>query len=138
MRSAVEIKVRGYHTDFLGHVNHGRYVELMEEARWGFFEDHPDVSKRLAKRGVTHAVVKLEINYRKSAGIGDLLRVETWVKDVGNSSVVVAHEITVIGDEDHAVSAEVTNVFLDGKTGKPAPIREEMLPLRVAAEERKV
>jgi len=29
-----QIKVRGYHCDFYGHVNNARFLEFLEEARW--------------------------------------------------------------------------------------------------------
>ena len=32
MPSSIEIKIRGYHADMFGHVNHARYLEFMEEA----------------------------------------------------------------------------------------------------------
>jgi len=32
--SITEIKVRGYHMDFYGHINNARYLELLEEGRW--------------------------------------------------------------------------------------------------------
>jgi acyl-ACP thioesterase len=30
MRSTTEIRVRGYHVDVFGHVNHARYVEFLD------------------------------------------------------------------------------------------------------------
>ncbi len=37
------IRVRGYHCDFYGHLNHARYLELLEEARWSYLEDRMDL-----------------------------------------------------------------------------------------------
>lgn len=37
--SVIVLKVRGYHVDVFGHVNHARYLEFLEEARWAFFEE---------------------------------------------------------------------------------------------------
>ena len=40
MASTITIKARGHHVDAFGHVNHGRYVEFLEGARWAFFDQH--------------------------------------------------------------------------------------------------
>ena len=37
------IKVRGYHLDGYQHVNNARYLEFLEEARWGYLEQHGDI-----------------------------------------------------------------------------------------------
>ncbi|MEK9712132.1 MAG: thioesterase family protein, partial [Thalassolituus sp.] len=36
---AVQIRVRGYHLDVYQHVNNGRYMEFIEEARWAFMDE---------------------------------------------------------------------------------------------------
>ncbi len=38
MIHTTEIKIRGYHLDLYGHVNHARYLEFLEDARWGMME----------------------------------------------------------------------------------------------------
>ena len=45
MSSYNEIKIRGYHTDQFGHVNHARYLEFMEEGRWVYFEENGLIDK---------------------------------------------------------------------------------------------
>ena len=130
MHSEVDIKVRGYHVDVFGHVNHGRIVEFLEEARWSFFDDHRPVVDRLHARGLLHAVVRLEVDYRASAGGGDSLKIHTSIREVGRTSVVVAQRIRRLEDDSTLVDAAVTNVFLDGATGRPAFIRDELVPLQ--------
>jgi thioesterase-3 len=132
MRSTTEIRVRGYHIDVFGHVNHARYVEFLEEARWDFFDQHGPVVERLHTRGIVHAVVKLELNYLHGAKVGDCLRIDTSITEVGQSSVIMGQEIYRTNSEKIIASAKITNAFLDQQTGRPVSIRDEMLPLQSA------
>jgi thioesterase-3 len=135
MTPTTNIRIRGYQVDAFGHVNHARYVEFLEEARWAFFDRHPSIVEWLRAEGITHAVVRLELDYHSSASVGDDLRIETSIAKVGRSSVVVAQEIVRVGDDRLVVSGEVTNVFLDGRTGVPARIREYFAPLTRSEEQ---
>lgn len=38
METETIIKIRGYHIDHFGHVNHARYIEFLEEARWAYMD----------------------------------------------------------------------------------------------------
>lgn len=129
MKSTTDIRVRGYHVDVFGHVNHARYVEFLEEARWAFFDQHRPVVDRLHARGVSHAVVRLVVNYRQVACVGDDLRVMTSIKEVGRSSVVVAQAVVRLGDNRPIADAEITNVFLDRETGRPVSIHDDIHPM---------
>ncbi len=115
--------------DTFGHVNHTRYVEFLEEARWGYFDQIGPVVERLHERGILHAVVRLDLNYRRGAGVGDGLRIETSIKEVGRTSVVMEQRVLLVGAEELVADAIITNVFLDQRTGRPVLIRDEMLPL---------
>lgn len=129
MKSTTDIRVRGYHVDVFGHVNHARYVEFLEEARWAFFDRHRPVVDRLHARGISHAVVRLVVNYRRAACVGDDLRVVTSIKEVRRSSVSVEQAIVRLGDNQPIADAEITNVFLDRKTGKPVSIHDDIHPM---------
>lgn len=124
------MKVRGYHAGVFGHVNHGRLVELLEEARWAFFDDHHEVEARLHARGLAHAVVRLEVDYHAGARVGDVLRIETGIADVGRSSAIMSQRVRRTGDDTPIADARITNVFLERASGRPAPVRDELLPLR--------
>ena len=36
--SIIEIKIRGYHVDVFGVVNHAWFVQFFEEARWAYLD----------------------------------------------------------------------------------------------------
>lgn len=124
-RSAIVLKVRGYHVDVFGHVNHARYLEFLEEARWAFFEEWPLLTAALHARGIIHAVVNINVDYKSQAKVGDLLRIETEPTRVGNSSLVVAQTIRQIGTGVVVVDAKITNAFLDSANGKATSVRDD-------------
>lgn len=126
-RSAISLKVRGYHADVFGHVNHARYLELLEEARWAFFDDWPALTTALHARGITHAVVSVTIDYKSQATVGDLLRIETEPIRIGSSSLVIAQRVKQANSGKVVVDAKVTNVFLDAVSGKATSVRDDFI-----------
>ena len=114
MQPIVEIKVRGYHIDHFGHVNHTRYLEFMEEGRWSYFEEK-NFFHSFHEKGIIHAVVNININYKKSAKVGDVLIIVTDL---------------LKGTDILVVDAEVTNVFIDMNVGKIVPANNNIISLR--------
>ena len=96
MPSSIKIKVRGYHLDGFGHVNHARYMELMEEARWDYFDVHEDIKNVLHQQGIAHATVNININYHKEARLADALCLETNVKSATRNSMTFEQKIYLI------------------------------------------
>jgi len=69
MPASIEIKIRGYHADMFGHVNHARYLEFMEEGRWNYFEKR-NLFNAFHERKIGHVVVNI---------IQDIVQVETGI-----------------------------------------------------------
>jgi thioesterase-3 len=92
MEYLTEIKVRGYHADFYGHVNNARYLEFFEEDRWARLESVIDLRK-LAAKGFIFLVVNINVNYRKAIPVGETVLVSTVLEKMGNKSSVLRQEI---------------------------------------------
>lgn len=107
-----EIKVRGYHADFYGHVNNARYLEFFEEDRWAVFESHVDLRK-WAAMGLVFMVVNVNINYRKAVPVGETLQVSTRLEKTGQRSVVLKQEIRLKETREVAADGLVTFVVSD-------------------------
>ena len=116
MDYTTEIKVRGYHADFYGHVNNARYLEFFEEDRWAKLESKIDLRK-WAKEGLIFLVVNINVNYRKAVGVGEILGVSTHVEKINNRSAVLLQEIRREHDGEIAADALITFVIADS-TGK--------------------
>ncbi len=125
MQHKTLIKVRGYHLDIYQHVNNARYLEFLEEARWGYLEDSGDI-EWFAKHKLAWIIVNININYRVAATMGDTLQVGTRFSKIGGKSAVVTQEVRIAGKDAIAADAEVTIVCLDQQTGKPVAIEGEL------------
>ncbi len=123
--STTDITIRSFHTDCFGHVHHARYLELLEEARWQYFEDIPGVALDLHAADIRHAVVRIDIAYRKEARLGDVLRIETAIAGTGNSSVSMFQNIFQSRTGAPVVSATITNVYYRSSLREKVSIRHK-------------
>jgi thioesterase III len=116
MEYLTEIKVRGYHADFYGHVNNARYLEFFEEDRWARLESVIDL-RQLAAKGLVFLVVNINVNYRKTVAVGETVLVSTVLVKIGHKSSVLKQEIVFKDSKEIAADALVTFVIKDA-TGR--------------------
>ncbi len=125
MSHAIEIKVRGYHLDLFRHVNNARYLEFLEEARWNLLETTNNLDI-LEKQGYAFAVVNININYRRAAYMGEILRIITTIKSIGVRRCVM-HQLVTLKDTDTVVAdADVTFVIVDTQAEKAVLLDGEL------------
>jgi thioesterase-3 len=125
MEYLTEIKVRGYHADFYGHVNNARYLEFFEEDRWALLESKIDLRK-WASDGIIFLVVNINVNYRRAVLVGETLLVTTDVESIGNRSVVLQQKILLKGSKEVAADALITFVIAD-QSGRAVSMEGAML-----------
>jgi thioesterase-3 len=125
MEYLTEIKVRGYHADFYGHVNNARYLEFFEEDRWARFENVIDL-RQFAAKGYVFLVVNINVNYRRAVAVGKTVLVTTALEKIGNKSVALRQEIVFKDTQEVAADAIVTFVIQDA-TGKAVAMEGELL-----------
>jgi thioesterase-3 len=125
MQYLTEIKVRGYHADFYGHVNNARYLEFFEEDRWAQLESKIDL-KKWAAQGIIFLVVNINVNYRLAVPVGETLLVTTDVEKIGKRSVVLQQKILLKESRKVAADALITFVISD-KSGRAVSMEGEML-----------
>ncbi|WP_269531181.1 thioesterase family protein [Chitinimonas sp. BJYL2] len=111
-----EIKVRGYHLDLYGHVNNARYLEFLEEARWGLTETHGSI-QAFSEAGLAFVIVNININYRRAALMGEVLVIETALKKLGSRSGVIHQRVMLKGSDTVIADADVTFVLFDTAKG---------------------
>ncbi len=128
MSERTQIRVRGYHIDFFGHVNNARYLEFLEEARWRFFEE-PGGAIGFTRLKLDFVVANINISYRHPAVMGDLLEIQTRISEIRRSSAVLHQAVRRIGQARMVAEADVTFVFLDAESGHVRPICGEVLAL---------
>lgn len=122
-KSHIKITVRGFHIDVFGHVNNARYLEFLEEARWEIFSNALSV---LPTRGLSFAVVNVNINYRRPALLGQFLLIDAELTRFGNSSFSIEQKVVdANAPEIIFADAVVTGVLINEK-GKSESLTDEI------------
>jgi thioesterase-3 len=125
---SVDIRVRGYHLDVYQHVNNGRYMEFLEEARWDFM-GKTGFTDQLEVLGRALVVVNININYRRPALLNELLRVTVRLSKIGNKSAQFEQVVTRIVDgeeQDVVADALVTFCVMDPDAEKAVVLAGEL------------
>ncbi|SMC16122.1 thioesterase-3 [Andreprevotia lacus DSM 23236] len=107
MLHKTEIKVRGYHLDLYGHVNNARYLEFLEEARWGLLETTSDIGWFMQQQ-LALVVTRIDIRYKRPATMGDVLVIETQLDRIEEKAAVVAQRIVRADNGKLVAEADVT------------------------------
>ncbi|GHD55264.1 acyl-CoA thioesterase [Jeongeupia chitinilytica] len=120
-----EIKVRGYHLDLYGHVNNARYLEFLEEARWGALEDHGDLDWFMQRR-LALVVSRIDIRYKRPATMGDVLLIETRLDRLEERAGVIAQRIVRQDNGKLVAEAEVSFAVIHPDTPGALPLEGEL------------
>ncbi len=108
------VTVQSSHIDMFGHVNHTRYLEYMEWARFAW-ADHggAPIPVMVARDRIGPAILRAEVRYRRECRMGN----ELWVtvepisarRDIGRLRQVITDRAT----DEVVCDAELTFVMLD-------------------------
>ena len=126
MEFTTRIKVRGFHEDRFGHVNHARYLEFLEEGRWDYLDERGP-QDGFPALGVFPVVVNLSISYRRPTSAGDTLRITTRVADVSSRKIVMKQKIYQKATDKLCCEADISLVLVNSKTGRPAVLNDEII-----------
>lgn len=118
MTHITEIKVRGYHLDLYGHVNHARYLEFLEDARWGLMESDGSL-EWFMRQGYALVVSRVDIRYLRPATMGEELRVETRLDRLLERAVVIVQRVVKAATGKLVAEAEVTVAVLHNARAQP-------------------
>ena len=120
-----EIKVRGYHLDLYGHVNNARYLEFLEEARWGLLETTSDIAWFMQAQ-LALVVTRIDIRYKRPATMGDVLVIETALDRLEDRAAVVVQRIVRADNGKLVAEADVTFAVVHPDTPGALPIEGEL------------
>jgi tol-pal system-associated acyl-CoA thioesterase len=133
MSSAVtQISVRIYaeDTDLQGIVYHANYLRYMERARTEMMRDL-GFTKPAVAGGVNMVVTKIALDYRRPAGLDDLLTVTSQLETIRASTLQIAQRVE--RDGELLVEATITAACLSAESQRPvripAPMREALSTL---------
>lgn len=111
------IGVRFCDTDMMGHINNCAIAEYAEYGRVTFFRE-------LALAASALILVNLNIDYVAQIRVDDEVEIETWVEQIGNTSVTLRQNIYANGN----VAAKTRSVVLtfDYESNRPSPVPEAL------------
>jgi len=121
----IEVTVRSYELDALGHVNNAVYVNWMEHARLKTFHELGFGVEVLLAGDVLYNIVRAEVDFRRPTHFGDRLIVGTLLESIGTSSVKLAHPITRADDGEIVCATREVIVWLS-QDGRPTPVPDDI------------
>ncbi|WP_055494582.1 thioesterase family protein [Streptomyces sp. TP-A0356] len=104
---AVQVTVRGYETDALGHLNQSVYLQYAEHARWSILQAAGVSPSELLAKGVGPVVLETTIRYLRELRAGDEVQVTCAFEWGEGKTFRIAQTIL---RTDGTVSAEVASV----------------------------
>ncbi len=120
-----EYRVYYEDTDAGGIMYHGRYINWCERGRAEYLREvHLNSSEIVEEDGVQFVVRHLNADYFKPAKLDQLLRVETSIKEMKNSSFLMNQSIFC--QDSMLFSMTVTIVCVDIANGRPVRIPERI------------
>ena len=113
-------------TDFSGVVYHARYLEFFERGRSDFLRlagvHHTELAEGKHGEKIVWVVRRMEIEFRGSARIDDILTIETRAQDISGARIFMAQQLRR-GDEV-LVEARVEAAIV-GENGRPRRFPKE-------------
>ncbi len=119
------IDVRFSELDPYGHVNHAVYLTYFEVARTEALVWCDLPIEAMAERGYQMVVTSLEVEFRRSAGPGDRLSVETRISELRRARAIWSQRI--LRDDEVLVRAEIT-IGVTDRAGKPSRPPDWLFP----------
>ena len=128
-----QLEVRFRDCDPLGHVNNAVYLTYLEQARFAHWRAARLADPALGGGGASGApeevpgviMARVEIDYRRPARYGQVLRIDLGVAGVGRTSFTYEYELRDTTGQLIA-SARTVIVRYDYAAGKPVPISEDI------------
>lgn len=118
-------RVRSYELDSFGHVNHSVHLNWFEQARFETIEAAGFAPALLAERGWGIHVVRVEVDYRREARLGEEMLISTLVERVRNSSMTLVQVARCLPGREVVAEARVVLVWI-GPDRVPMRIPDEV------------
>ncbi len=118
MKHTFEQRVFYGDTDAWGVVWHGSYVKWLEMGRILWCEAQGHTMKEFEEQNIVMPVTNLNIRYKRSAKLDDIIVIETELKECNGTSAVFHQEIKDKNTGKTFITADVEIVTVETITGK--------------------
>ncbi|MCA0357081.1 MAG: YbgC/FadM family acyl-CoA thioesterase [Proteobacteria bacterium] len=118
-----QLPVRIYYedTDFSGIVYHANYLRYLERGRSDFFRLAGISHTALAQQDTAFAIIRMELDFKRSARIDDALLVRTTYDRVEGARLFVTQRITRGEDVVLEAKGVAVCISLSGRPRRPTP-----------------
>ena len=110
--------------DHLNHVNNVVYVQWIQDVAGKHWQE---LIKNQLKQHYIWVVIRHEIDYLKSAMLGDEIIIKTWVGE--SSGLKSIRHVEISRNNVLLAKAQTTWCMLDAKTHRPLRITEDVLKI---------
>lgn len=121
-------------TDFSGVVYHARYLEFLERGRSDFLRlagvHHTELAEGKHGESLVWVVRRMEIDFRASARIDDILTIDTRTENISGARIFMAQQIR--RGEDVLIEARIEAAII-GENGRPRRFPKEWLDVFMPA-----
>ena len=134
----MQVEVNEADIDSLGHVNNVAYVKWVQDVAVAH-SDSVGLNREAYQRlGAVVVIRRHEIDYLRSAMLGDAIELRTWIADVMAAKCIRATEIRRVADGTLLAKGLTTWGFVDVAAQRPTRITDELRAMfGIAARERK-
>jgi acyl-CoA thioester hydrolase len=108
-------------TDFSGIVYHANYLRYLERGRSDFFRLAGISHTELAQQDTAFAIIRMELDFKRSARIDDALLVRTTYDRVEGARLFVTQRITRGEDVVLEAKGVAVCISLSGRPRRPTP-----------------
>lgn len=118
-KTITQIEVRYAETDQMGVVHHGVYPQYFELGRIDWLNQFGLHYQKMEEQGIFLPVYDIQINYKSPAKFGDILLVETQLKEEPSTRIQFEYTIHNQKNSKLLTVGSTTLIFVDGKKNKP-------------------
>ncbi len=134
----MQIEVKEADIDTLGHVNNVAYVKWVQDIAVAHSDSVGLDLAAYQRLGAVFVIRRHEIDYLRSAMLGDAIELRTWIADVMAAKCIRATEIRRITDGTMLAKGLTTWGFVDVTAQRPTRITDELRAMfGIAAREKK-
>lgn len=114
---STEIKISETWLDSFGHVNHARYLELYEQARWDWLAEKGLDLPYIQRTGVGPVILRVEVDYRRELLPRQRVRITTRTAAY-DKKIFVLQQQMLLPDGELSSELRVTGGLMDMRARK--------------------
>ncbi|HEY5889949.1 MAG TPA: thioesterase family protein [Acidimicrobiia bacterium] len=115
-------KIRYSDCDPQGIVFNGNYARYWDDAMTDWFDELEDDGISLSELGIDVVTARLEIDFKSSATLRDILETRVTAEKLGNTSMTLQIETSKKPDDTVVALGKIVCVFVDRGHLRPVPV----------------